>query len=179
MKSQQLIGLIFVSALLGGCATPASVDQMTTKQSPLQVQPQSAALKRSVVVRDVTGGRETNPMWTSQVSNDAFRRAIEDSLRSAGILGGGSGTRFRLTADMIRLDQPMFGASMTVSSQVRYSLVEISTGKEVYGRVIDASYTAAWNASFLATERLRMANEGSVRENIDALLKDLSLLKVN
>jgi hypothetical protein len=68
---------------------------------------------------------------------------------------------------------------MTVSSQVRYSLVEIATGKEVYGRVIDASYTAAFSASFLGTERLRMANEGSVRENIDALLKDLSTLKVN
>jgi hypothetical protein len=118
-------------------------------------------------------------MWTSQVSSDAFRRALEDSLRNAGILGGGSGLRFRLTADLLRLDQPMFGASMTVSSQVRYSLVEIATGKEIYSRVIDASYTAAFNAAFLGTERLRIANEGSIRDNIDSLLRDMVMLKVN
>lgn len=171
--------VVVVASILVGCATPSSVDQMTSRQAPLLTQPQSAALKRSVVVQDVTGGRETSPMWTSQVSSDAFRRALEDSLRNAGILGGGGGLKFRLTADLLRVDQPMFGASMTVSSQVRYSLVEIATGKEIYGRVIDASYTAAWNAAFLGVERLKIANEGSIRENIESLLRDLVSLKVN
>lgn len=179
MRHKISLVAILTVLLLGGCATPAAIDQMASKQSPLLVQPQSPALKRSVVVRDVTGGRETNPLWTSQVSSDAFRRALEDSLRTGGVLGGGSGTRFSLVADLVRLEQPLFGASMTVSSQVRYSLVEAASGKEVYGRVIDASYTAAWSAAFLGSERLRIATEGAVRENIEALMKDLSTLRVN
>ena len=56
------------------------------------------ALKNSVGVAEVTGGRETNAMWTSQVSSDAFKRAIEQSLENAGmfskIVAGG---KYQLT----------------------------------------------------------------------------------
>ena len=130
------------------------------------------------MVRDVTGGRETNPLWTSQVSTEGFRRAIEDSLRNSGLLGIGSG-KYRLTADLLKLDQPVFGASLTVTSSVRYSLVDVATGKEIYGREITVPFTAAFGAAVLAAERLRMANEGAIRENIKALLTDLFVLRIN
>ena len=167
---------IFAVALLAGCATPAAVEQMAVSLPITQTNP---ALKNSVAVAEVTGGRDTNPMWTSQVSSDAFRRALEQSLESAGMFSKIiAGSKYQLTADLTRLDQPMIGFDMTVGSSVRYSLIETQTRKEVYARVIQISYTAKMSDAFIGSQRLKLANEGSVKANIEAFIKDLVALKL-
>ena len=167
---------IFSVVLLAGCATPAAVEQMAVSLSITQTNP---ALKNSVAVAEVTGGRDTNPMWTSQVSSDAFRRALEQSLESAGMFSKIiAGSKYQLTADLTRLDQPMIGFDMTVGSSVRYSLIETQSRKEVYARVIQISYTAKMSDAFIGSQRLKLANEGSVKANIEAFIKDLIALKL-
>jgi len=167
---------IFSVVLLAGCATPAAVEQMAVSLPITQTNP---ALKNSVAVAEVTGGRDTNPMWTSQVSSDAFRRALEQSLESAGMFSKIiAGSKYQLTADLTRLDQPMIGFDMTVGSSVRYSLIETQSRKEVYARVIQISYTAKMSDAFIGSQRLKLANEGSVKANIEAFIKDLVALKL-
>lgn len=147
---------IFSVVVLAGCATPAAVEQMAVSLPITQTNP---ALKNSVAVAEVTGGRETNPMWTSQVSSDAFRRALEQSLQNAGMFNKiVAGSKYQLTADLTRLDQPMMGFDMTVGSTVRYSLIETQTRKEVYARVIQISYTAKMSDAFVGSQRLKLAN---------------------
>ena len=139
----------------------------------------NSALKNSVGVKEVTGGRETNPMWTSQVSSDAFRRALEQSLENAGMFSKiVAGSKYQLTADLTRLDQPMMGFDMTVTSTVRYSLIETQTRNEVYSRVIQIGYTAKMSDAFVGTQRLKLANEGAVKANIQGLINDLIALKL-
>ena len=163
-------------AILAGCATPAAVEQMAVSLPITQTNP---ALKNSVAVAEVTGGRDTNPMWTSQVSSDAFRRALEQSLESAGMFNKiVAGSKYQLTADLTRLDQPMMGFDMTVGSTVRYSLIEAQTRKEIYARVIQMSYTAKMSDAFVGSQRLRLANEGAVKANIQAFVADLVALKL-
>jgi len=136
-------------------------------------------LRSAISVSDVTGGRETNPMWTSQVSSDGFQRALEMSLQSAGLYERlVARSRFRLIADISRIDQPMLGIDMTVTSTVRYSLIDSSSNKEVYGRVITASYTAKISDALIGAERLKLANEGSMRTNIEKLIEDLMAMKL-
>lgn len=167
---------ILAAAVLAGCATPAAVEQMSVSMPITQANP---ALKNSVGVADVTGGRETNPMWTSQVSSEAFKRALEQSLESAGMFSKiVAGSKYQLTADLTRLDQPMIGFDMTVGSTVRYSLIETQTRKEVYARVIQVNYTAKMSDAFIGSQRLRLANEGAVKTNIEAFIKDLIALKL-
>ena len=167
---------IFSVVLLAGCATPAAVEQMAVSLPITQTNP---ALKNSVAVAEVTGGRDTNPMWTSHVSSDAFRRALEQSLESAGMFSKIiAGSKYQLTADLTRLDQPMIGFDMTVGSSVRYSLIETQSRKEVYARVIQISYTAKMSDAFIGSQRLKLANEGSVKANIEAFIKDLIALKL-
>jgi hypothetical protein len=162
--------------ILGGCATPAAVEQMAVSLPITQTNP---ALKNSVGVLDVTGGRETNPMWTSQVSSDAFRRALEQSLQNAGMFSKiASGGRYQLTADLTRLDQPLMGFDMTVTSTVRYSLVDNQTRKEVYSRVIQVGHTATISDAFVGSQRLKLANEGAVQANIKSFINDLIVLKL-
>lgn len=172
------LGLAFV-ILIAGCASPARVDQMTASGGLSRTVPKDSPLKGSIGIKDVTGGRETNPMWVSSVSSADFERALEDSLRSAGLLNPvRSSGRLQLIADLVRLDQPMFGFDMTVTATVRYSIVERSTGKEIFSRLIPTPFTATMSDAFVGTTRLKLANEGTIKKNIEALIDELVKLQI-
>lgn len=139
----------------------------------------NSPLKENVAIKDVTGGKETNPMWVSNVGSPEFERALEDSLRNAGLLSSNrQAGKFTLTAHLLKLDQPMFGASFTVTATVQYALVERATGKEVLARTVSTPYTAAFSDAFMGAERLKLANEGAIRSNIAALIDALTAIKV-
>lgn len=170
--------ILFVMALaiLAGCATPAAVDQMAVS---LPVTQTNQIFKNSIGVATVTGGKETNAMWTSQVSSDSFRRALEQSLENAGMFSKiASGGKYQLTADLTRLDQPLAGFDMTVTATVRYSLIDTQSRNEVYARVVQIAYTASMSDAFMGSTRLKLANEGAVKANIQALISDLIALKL-
>ena len=174
----KVLGVALV-ILITGCASPARVDQMTASGGLSRTVPADSPLKGSIGIKSVTGGRETNPMWVSSVSSADFERALEDSLRSVNLLNPvPSSGRFQLVADLVRLDQPMFGLDMTVTATVRYSVVERSTGKEIYSRVIPTPFTATVNDAFVGATRLKIASEGTIKKNIEALIDELVKLKV-
>lgn len=179
MKNFYKVLAVALVILLAGCANPARVDQMTASGGLSRTVPKDSPLKGSIGVKDVTGGRETNPMWVSSVSSADFGQALEDSLRTAGLLNPvPSSGRFQLTADLVRLDQPMFGFDMTVTATVRYSVVERSTGKEIYARVIPTPFTATVNDAFVGATRLKLASEGTIKKNIEALIDELIKLQI-
>ena len=171
--------LIIAATLLSGCAAPARINEMTTLANPAQ-RVVNTPMRNNVAVRDVTGGQDTNPMWKSNIGNSEFEQALESSLRDAGLLSAGKQAgKYMLTVHMERVDQPMFGASMTVTATVSYSLIERATGKEVLNRTIALPFTAAWNSSFIGTERLRLANEGAIRVNIGKIIDELFAIRVD
>lgn len=176
-----LISTALVSLMLAGCATPARIEQMQTGPSAaaraVLVTP---ALKEGVAIKDVTGGRETNPMWVSNVASSDFERALEASLRNAGLLAANrQGSKYTLTAHMLKLDQPFMGASMTVTATVQYSLVDRASGKEMFARTLATPFTAEFSAAFLGTERLKLANEGAARTNIQQLIDALMAARLD
>lgn len=167
--------LVIVSALilcvteLTGCATPATSQAMT-------VQPQATAvinpkLKSAIRVDAITGGKDTNPLWTSQVDNEGFKKALTDSLAIAGYLTPANATApYTLSAELKELDQPLFGLTFDVKSSVEYKLSGNGSAKNY---PVSVTGTATPSDAFVAIERLRIANERSIQENIKALLKEL------
>lgn len=170
---------VVLPAFLTGCATPARIDQMVAVAAPQQRIAQTP-LRANVAVRDVTGGKETNPMWVSNVGNSEFEQALEGSLRDAGLLSAGKQAgKYMLVAHLENVQQPLMGISMTVTATVNYSLIERATGKEVINRRISLPYTASFDSAFIGTERLRLANEGAVRVNIGKIIEELFALGVD
>jgi hypothetical protein len=168
-----------VALIVSGCAAPARIGQMTANTTPQQRIAQTA-LHTNIAVRDVTGGKETNPMWVSNVGNSEFEQALEASLRDAGLLANGKqGGQYTLIAHLDSVDQPFGGFDMTVTATVSYSLVERATGKEMYNRRISMPFTASLSSAFVGSERLRLANEGAVRVNITKLVEELFALNVD
>lgn len=170
-------GIVLSALVLAGCATPARVGQMTVDVSP-QYRTQPTPLRNNLAIKEVTGGGETNPLWASKVSSSAFEDALEESLKGAGLLADRQTGDFVLTADLAKLDQPIIGIAMTVTSSVRYLVVERASGRTVLDETLTTPYTAKFTDSLLATERLKLANEGSIRANISELLSKLLNLRI-
>jgi len=170
--------LVCLAVYLSGCASPARVDSMTVAGQPSQ-RIAASPLRDNLAIKDVTGGKETNPMWKSNIGSTEFEQALEGSLKSVGLLAPRQGGRYMLTAHLENVDQPFVGFSMTVTSSVRYMVTERATGKEIFSKTIVSPYTASVSDAFVGSERLRLANEGSIRENITQIIDELFKINIH
>lgn len=170
--------VVVTAFLLAGCATPARMEQMAAPGVVGINVAVPQALHGSIALGEVTGGKETNPLWTSQVSGPDFAKALESSLQRASLLQQGRQPgRYVLSAKLGELDQPLGGINMTVTVAVAYTLVERATGRTIWQKTLTTAYTASFGDALIAVERLKLANEGAVRANITELLSDLYRLR--
>jgi len=174
----KIILLLFVlsAVLLSGCATNASIDGMTTVK-PMTAPLISKNLQDNIAVGQVTGGQETNPLWTSQINDAGFKKALETSLKMTNLYGGDS-AKYKLKVAMLELKQPVVGLDMTVTCTIYYTLMDAQSEQVIYSRKITTPYTAVFSDNLLGMKRLQEANEGAARENIAALIADLYKLRV-
>lgn len=175
----KLIFPILLVVALSGCATPARIDQMTAKKIDASKIANETPLKNSVSLKGVSGGESTNPLWVSKVGNDEFRQALEQSLKTAMLLASDQNkSSYLLSATLISLDQPFIGLDLKVIATVEYSLEEKATGRKILSKTISTPFTATFSDAALAVERLRIANEGAVRENIERIIDELLSLNI-
>lgn len=156
---------------LSGCASPARPEAMMVAVAADQtVQPGQRGYHQ-ITITSVGGGQDTNPLWVSNVSGADFQTALEETLRRANYLADGTGP-LRLSVMLEEVRQPMAGFDMTVTSRARYRLTDAS-GAVVFEESISASGTGTMGDAFAGVERLRIANEKSIQENLDAFLTRL------
>lgn len=160
-----------------GCATGAKASAMEVRRSDV-VTASPAPTVGVIKVGEITGGKDTNPMWKSNVGTYDFRLALKNSLAAAGYLGDGNAS-YVLNAELLDVKQPVIGFDYTVGSRVHYVLRDAQDGREALNETIDAEYTAKAGDAFLGVKRLQLANEGSIRNNIKAFLQKLSQLQLN
>lgn len=173
-KQNRWLTMTMVAALwLGGCAMPASPAAMTVSAADVPGAAR-ARFAHEVVVHDVQGGTATNPLLTSQIENDGFRRALHGSLERAGLLGNEQTARYRVDVTLIEVQQPAFGFDMKVTSKIRYVVSNVKTGATALAIEVVAPYTATVGDSIVGSSRLKIANEGSARQSIAALLKRMT-----
>lgn len=158
--------------LLGACAAGANTGAMIVPVSQETLISEQSPLRSNVSIADVSGGKETNPLWTSEVSNAAFLDALKQSL-SVHTLLGSNDAKYRLAAKLVQLKQPFAGFNMTVTAKVQYTLTEVASGKTILDRLIETPYQAKMGDAFLGSKRLQIANEGAVGSNIQALIQAL------
>ena len=176
MKYLKLAILAFVAVSLFGCASGARIEKMAYTGSVAEKKEFDSSLKKAIDVEDSFGGQETNPAWTSEISNTAFTNAVIRSLSSFGLHSDNG--KYKLAIYMIKVDQPIFGLDMTVTTHTRYILTDSETKSVVLDETIVAPYTATVGDAFMGFERLKLANEGSGKENIKGLIQKLFELKI-
>jgi hypothetical protein len=174
LKKIKLLSVFLLSTFLFGCASGAKMESMV--YTPNAPKTYDDALKNQVAVQSVGGGEKTNPLWTSEISTESFSSAVKGTLSAQGLLAEKG--RYQLQVKMLKVDQPMFGLDLTVTTHVRYILTDTKDGAVVLDETIAAPHTATFDDAFAAVKRLRLANEGSGKKNIEGLIDKLSHLKI-
>jgi hypothetical protein len=166
--------VIAVAALLGGCATAAKSDAMVAE--PVAI----AHTSSSDVSVVVSGGKATTTMGASQVSDDGFAQALSDSITKSGLFKAvtPNGGRYKLAAFIGKVDQPMLGLSMTVKMEVSYTLTDTKSGKTVWSKNVASEHTAKMGDAFAGVTRLRLANEGAAKANIQEAITEISAIQL-
>lgn len=174
MRSSRILAVLAALIYLSGCASGAKMGNMVY-EGPIKAY--DTVLENNVNVTNVSGGKETNPAWTSEIDNEAFAGALQRSLQKQGLLSGSG--RYQLEALLLEVDQPMFGLDFEVTTHVRYILTDRdNNGAVVLNETVVAPYTATIGDAFAAIKRLRLANEGSGKANIQGLLNKLNELQI-
>jgi hypothetical protein len=170
-----LVVASFAAALcLEGCAMPARSSAMAVNPSPGLAITAHDDYYRRLAVTSVEGGRRAGVLGHSEIGNEDFCSALEHSLRAAGYLADDSAAAsVDLSASIVRLDRPSFASTMTVTSVVRYRTVARETGATLLDTTVEAKGSAGVSNAFLGPKRLRLAEEASIRANIECFLKGL------
>ena len=172
IKKANIVLVALLSITLTACASGARPDKMVA--SPVQAQQISASNKyfKSIAIEDVTGGKKTNPMWTSEVSDTAFKSALAESLRAHGLLNENGNPKYALNTKLVAVEQPLIGINFTVTSIVDYQL-KTASNQIAYEKTIEKTGKATMGDSVLGVERLKIANEYSIKNNIQAFIDDI------
>ena len=174
-KAGSLVILVMVF-ILTGCASATKSVGMMAQSSPSE---KFDTIEGSVAVK-IRGGKETSALGTSQISNADLKAAIVSSLANtelfSSVVENSAESVYLLKAAIINLNQPLWGASMTVDIDIAWTLAKIRVETPLIREVHSSTYTAPMGAAFAGVKRLRIATEGAVRENIDWILKRISQL---
>ncbi len=168
---KKFIGAATACLILSGCASasnPGAMAVAVTQQSLIDT---TSSLSHAIAAPTVTGGKATNPMWVSNVSNENFAEALRQTLAANTMLATDN-ARFNLSAQLVQLKQPMMGFDMTVTATVKYTLTS-TAGNVIWTKDIVTPYTAKMSDAFMGVKRLQLANEGAIKANIQQLVTDL------
>jgi len=175
-KLETTAKFLVMATMLGGlaaCASAADPQAMTLSAPAAGAAPFPQPLQHAMCVRAVTGGEATNPLWVSKVDNVGFKSALSSSLDGADLSARTpDACHFPIDVNLLGLSQPMMGIDLTVTSHVNYKVYDAS-GAAFLLETIDTPYTAKFGDSLIAVERLKMANEGSIRESIHSFFDKL------
>lgn len=176
--SSRLILLVSIVSILVGCTSPTRIDRMTISEQEAGKYTVSTPLANSISVNSVTGGGEMNPLWTPEIENNEFKQALIDSLALAQLLASDAKGPYTLNAKMVRVDHSPPKTGITVTSVIHYTLVHSLDGKELFNEAISNSYDARFDEAFLYVERLKLAHEKSIRNDITQLINRLYKLEI-
>ncbi len=176
MHTRPLLILLLALAglFLGGCATPAQSNAMVpTSLGPVTKHPESLSVS-------VTGGSETSAAGASQISSADFAAALSQSIQQSGlfakIIPAGQSGDYQLQVAIVRLQQPMFGFSMTATIETSWTLTRLSDHAAIWRKAITTSHTAKAGEAFAGVTRLRLATEGAARDNIQDAITQMSVV---
>jgi hypothetical protein len=161
-----LVVLAVFAPLLAACATSGGM----TVSSGAVANP-VAKYRNAIAVRSVSGGQMMNVLTVPGVANEPFKAALENTLSYNGYLAQSATPKFYLDAEIQNLDQPLIGLDFDVVADVTYKVSGGAGAPAVYP--IKAKGSATFSDSPLAVDRIRIANERAMRENLKQFLEAL------
>ncbi len=161
MRGVWLVASVLAALTVGGCATQQAMTVDTgTIASPV------AKYRNAVAVRSVSGGQVMNVLTVPGVTDEPFKAALESSLAATGYLARTGTAKYFIDAEIKNLEQPLIGLDLDVVSTVTYKV----SGAITATYPITAKGSATFSDSPIGVDRIRIANERAMQQNIKAFL---------
>jgi hypothetical protein len=160
-----VVVLALLAPALAACATSGGM----TVGSAAIANP-NPKYRNAIAVRAVGGGRLMDMRTVPGVANEPFKAALEATLLANGYLAASGTAKFHLDAEIQNLHQPMTGFNLTAIADVTY---HISGAGPAASYPVRTRGTATYSDSPIAVDRMRIASERAMRENIGQFLQAL------
>jgi hypothetical protein len=167
--------LIGVSALLlAGCQAPVHMSNMIVPvDAPV---PGATREELAVEVGSVAGGEVSGLVIQVRISDLDLREAIINSLAVRGALARGQ-PKYRVDAELIRgtsgVQEILLGLNATTIVEMRWLVTASASGGRVFSQILTSTGTASSAEFFNPAERIRVATERAIQENIRMLIATL------
>jgi hypothetical protein len=161
MKFGKCVVALAAALMLASCAT-----QQAMRVDAGAIANPSPKYRSAMTVRNVTGGAAMNVLTMPGVQDAPLKAALEDSLRANGYLAAGT-PKYFIDAQINNLQQPLIGLEYDVVADVTYT---VSGGGASRTYPIKAKGKATFSDSPMGADRLRIANERAMQENIKQFL---------
>ena len=86
--------------MLNACSSGARMSAMVVPLTAENIITEENKLYQSMELGEVSGGKKTNPMWTSQIGNEEFQQALLNSLKAHALISVGD-AKYKLTAKLL------------------------------------------------------------------------------
>lgn len=168
------LGAVLGAVLLGGCVSNANTASMVPASLP------AVTKHAGSVSLNVTGSPQVSSMGVAIIKTADFAEAIKVALTKsevfAKLVTAGQADDFHLEVVLVRIEQPMFGLNMTVTVESNWILTRTSDQSVIWQKAVISNYTATVGEAFVGATRVRLANEGAARANIQDALKLIGAL---
>lgn len=154
--------------LIAGCASDVRVDRIIPED--ITRIDTNSRFYEAIRIGSIVGGKKTNPLWSSEISNESFEAALRTALEEIGALSKLRSEGLRLSVSLDEIKQPFVGLDMTVVATVTYRLDNPAASELIFEKQFESSYTAKLTDHLYGVERLRLANEGAAKTSIEDFL---------
>jgi hypothetical protein len=165
------ISVIISIAILAGCATPAYQQVMLIEKSDLNIKIEEK-LKNKFYVRSVTGGKETNPLWVSEVDSETYKGALENSLAALGYRSFRPNSEYIIDVNLKDTKRPHIGLTMEINSEVDYFVTQ--KNGTISSFQISAIGSANISDEIFGVYRGKLANERAIKQNINKFVEAIT-----
>jgi len=169
----QYFSIIAMLVTLNGCASFDKNEMVVMDYNLRHTHPYSLSV-------DVGVGDEKSDVGLMPIPRQDFQYAIRESIRNGHIFERvvtGKGGDYLLNVTVFSLEQPVMGFTMTVKLEAGWTLKKTG-GDVVWQKLIKSKYTLGVSDAFVGQTRLRIANDGAIRENIKQGTLELSSLNL-
>jgi hypothetical protein len=165
---------VAAAAALSGCAiapsTPASLTPATVEAGTRHAQ------TVSVAVSGVSAHATAQRHLSDDTVAEAISAAIEKNKTFSQVIKGGTGN-LRLSVALLSADYPAMGLNFTVKNEMIWELKR-ADGTSVWKEAIKSEGLATTSEAFAGVERIRLAAERAVSNNIAQGLGKIAKLKL-
>jgi len=165
--------IILIAFLLGGCAGFDREEMVIKNLNLTNSHPYSISVS-------IGNEGEKEGVGLMTLPKEDLLYAIEESIRNGRVFEqvvSGKEGEYRLNVTVFSLQQPTMGFNMTVKLEAGWTLKK-AEGGIVWQELIKSSYSLGVGDAFAGATRLRMVNDGAIRENIKQGMIKLSALSL-